>query len=109
MIKNEQASDRRKDQTRLSIWSRNAELKRSKITNSAAGSDHMLLLQEAESHLREQFHVYHGADQLILSHQHKRRDAAKIVRTTIHRVSVGVLRIKLGYLMLCVVAVLSKT
>ena len=37
------------------------------------------------------------------------RDSAKMVRTTIHRVSVGVLRIKLWHLVYCLVWVPSKT
>ena len=67
-----QASDRLSDQTRLSIMSRNAGLKRGKVTNCVVD---VVLLQEAESHFHEiaenaaeQFHMYHGADQLILFH-----------------------------------------
>ena len=37
------------------------------------------------------------------------RDAAKIVHTTVHRVSFGVLRIKLWHLVHCFVSVPSKT
>ena len=72
----EQESDRLKDQTGLSVLSWNAGLRRGKVTTSLVGSFHVILLQEAVSHLDEatkidpeQFHVYHGADQLILSYK----------------------------------------
>ena len=46
----EQVSDQLSDQTRLSILSRNARLKRGKVTNNAVDSYNVILLQEAESH-----------------------------------------------------------
>ena len=48
-------------------------MKRGKTTNVAVGSCHVIRLQAADLHLDEVtkiatvlFHVYHGADQLIL-------------------------------------------
>ena len=67
-----QVSDRLRDQTRLSILNWNAGLTRGQVTSSVVGSDHVILLQEAESHFQdiaeiaaEQFHIHRGADRLI--------------------------------------------
>ena len=71
-----QASDRRCDQTRLSMLSWNAGLKKGKVTNTVVGSYHTLRLQESESDFdgiaeiaAEQFHINRSADQLILFHE----------------------------------------
>ena len=63
------------DQTRLSILSWNAGLKRGRVTNSVVGSYHVILLQ-AEWHFyevteiaAEHFRIYQGADQLLMLHK----------------------------------------
>ena len=72
----EQSGDGLSGQTPLSILSWNAGLQRGNVTNSVVGSCHATLLQEAESHFHEiaataveQFHIYQGADQLIMFRQ----------------------------------------
>ena len=64
------------DPTRLSIPCWNAGLKRGEVTNSVVGSNHVIRLQEAESHLdeivetvAEQFNIFQSVDQLILFHK----------------------------------------
>ena len=87
----EQASDRQMDQTRLSFFlSWNAGMKRGKMTNVAVGSYHVIRLQAADSHLdevtkiaTEQFHVYHGADQLILPRKNMFEPGGVMTKTVI--------------------------
>ena len=74
--KAEQASDRLRDHTRLSILNWNAGLQRGNVTNRVVASHHVILLRDAESHFlemaeiaAEQINIHHGADQLILFHR----------------------------------------
>ena len=71
----EQTSDWLKNQTRLSLLSWNAGPERGKVTSSVVDSFPVILLQEAQSHFQEianvaeqQFHIFQGADQLIVFH-----------------------------------------
>ena len=51
--KAEQACDRLRDHTRLSILNWNAGLHRGNVTNRVVASHHVILLQEADSHFLE--------------------------------------------------------
>ena len=69
-------NDELKNQMRLSMLSWNAGPKRGDVTGSIRGSFHVIVIQEAETHYHEiaeaaehQFHIYQGADQLILCHK----------------------------------------
>ena len=70
-------NDELKNQMRLSILSCNAGPKRGDVTGSIMRAFHVIVIQEAGTRHHEiaktaeqQFHIYQGADQLILFHTH---------------------------------------
>ena len=72
-IVSDKSSSELSEQERLSILSWNAGPQRGKVANSMVGSFHVITVQEAETDHHEiitnggqQFHIYQGADQLIL-------------------------------------------